>query len=75
MRKSLQIPVQKPHAFCTRKSQNLCLPREGRAHLGRRGPGWRRLNCLLLLVLFLLELLGQFQVAKTQHALWLLLLL
>ena len=34
-----------------------------------------RLDSLLLLILFLLKLLGQFQVTKAQHALWLLLLL
>lgn len=44
------------------------------AHLGRGRPCSHGLNCLLLLVLFLLKLLGQFQVAKAQHALGLLLL-
>lgn len=47
---------------------------EGQAHLGRRGPGLHRLDSLLLLILLLLKLLGQFQVSKAQHALWLLLL-
>ena len=37
------------------------------------GPPWCRLDCWLLLVLLLLKLLGQFQVTKTQRALWLLL--
>lgn len=47
---------------------------EGQAHLGRRGPCLHRLYSLLLLILLLLKLLGQFQVSKAQHALWLLLL-
>ena len=42
------------------------------AHL-RGGPRLRRLHCLLLLVLLLLQLLGQLQVAKTQRGLRLLL--
>lgn len=45
-----------------------------RAHLWQWGPCWHRLDPLLLLVLLLLKLLGQLQVAKTQRALWLLLL-
>lgn len=74
MRERLQRPVQKPYALCIKQSQCPCLPREGQAHLGRRGPGLHRLDSLLLLILLLLKLLGQFQVSKAQHALWLLLL-
>lgn len=70
-----QCPIQTQDALHARSGQHSCRPRERQAHLGRRCPCSHRLNCLLLLILFLLKLLGQFQVTKAQHALWLLLLL
>lgn len=48
--------------------------REEQAHLWRWGPRWHGLAPLLLLVLLLLKLLSQLQVAETRRALWLLLL-
>lgn len=42
------------------------------AHPRRQGPGRHRLDSLLLLVLLMLQLLGQLQVAKAHRALWLL---
>lgn len=42
------------------------------AHLRHQGPGGHRLDPLLLLVLLMLQLLGQLQVAKAHRALWLL---
>lgn len=48
--------------------------REEQAHLWRWGPRWHGLAPLLLLVLLLLKLLSQLQVAEARRALWLLLL-